>query len=373
MKNKLMSFILAMCLSISCGIMLTACGDNAPPETPHTHEWVEESWEKDSSGHWHKCKGCSSTTTKLVHTYTNNTCSVCGYIEEQELNLPVESIARDLEIISMATVAGGVANLVKLPDGKNMLIGVGADDFDAEFNLDGVLYEDEITTIDYLVFTSTSDIRIGGADMLFDYDYDIKNLYRPIVSNGLNPSESFNTAISMAQQKGCTIRTIEETNCDIDYKFRDYSGNVHHYKVDFMMPVDFDTATNIYDATIVVSIQYQGKTIILGGDATVNNIDGYCLKYNNVYDADVLVSNYLMNQSQAIGASENRGTKYLEKISLEAGDYFVGVANNGTTSYEVLTGVLSYLGENLKSIKSDAKDTAIITVTHSAVISVVTI
>ena len=255
-----------------------------------------------------------------------------------------------------------------------MLIGVGADDFDAEFNLDNVLYEDGISTIDYLVLTSTSDIRIGGADMIFENGYSVKNLYKPTVASGLTPSESFNTAISMAQHTiGCTIKTIDETNCDFEYKFKDYSGNIHHYKVDFMLPVDFHTTTDMYDATIIVTIQYQEKSIIIGGDATVNNIDGYCSKYNTTYDADVLITNYLLNESQAIGASENRGSKYLDKISLETGDYFVGIVNNGATSYEVLTGALTYLGDKIKSIKADnkAQDTAIIKITQTGALSVV--
>ena len=66
----------------------------------------------------------------------------------------------------------------------------------------------------------------------------------------------------MAQQKtGCTIKTIGETSCDFEYKFKDYSGNIYHYKVDFMLPVDFNTTTDMYDATVVVAIQYHITSI----------------------------------------------------------------------------------------------------------------
>ena len=119
MKKKLLSFILAICMLLPCSLALTACNGNSLPDNPHTHEWVESTWEKDATEHWHKCKGCEDKKDKNEHSFEEGVCSVCGHTKQnQDANLPVESSIRDLEIITMATEGGGVANLVKLPDGK---------------------------------------------------------------------------------------------------------------------------------------------------------------------------------------------------------------------------------------------------------------
>jgi len=39
MKKKFLSFILAICLIIPCAFMMTACGDNPPPEKPAVYAW----------------------------------------------------------------------------------------------------------------------------------------------------------------------------------------------------------------------------------------------------------------------------------------------------------------------------------------------
>ena len=61
------------------------------------HDWNTSSWEKDASGHWHKCNtaGCTEKNDFAGHTPDHQggateeyaiKCSVCGYIIEAQLN-----------------------------------------------------------------------------------------------------------------------------------------------------------------------------------------------------------------------------------------------------------------------------------------------
>ena len=79
MKKKLLSFILAVCLIMPCALVLSACGNNPPPENPHTHEWVEGDWKNNATEHWHWCKGCDEKKDKgnppLPLSYYNRFCA----------------------------------------------------------------------------------------------------------------------------------------------------------------------------------------------------------------------------------------------------------------------------------------------------------
>lgn len=410
MKNKLLSFILAICLIMPCAFVLSACGNNPPPENPHTHEWVEGDWKnnatehwhwckgcdekkdkgnhdgdvcsvcgydanhtheygstylKDSDGHWQKCIHCDNTTTKENHSYNGNSCLICGYEKTgNQPSLPVVTSVRDLEVITMATEGGGVATLVKLPDGKNMVINSGSDDLYSKMGIDqDLLLAYEVETIDYLVLTNTVKQLAGGSDYIFEY-YPVTNLYIPTVGNNITPSTQFNAAVELGNTKNnCTVTTIGEDNCDLDYTFKDSQGNEHNYKVDFMMPVDFATAESDYDATVVISIEYKDKTIMIGGFATNTNIESYCSKYGTKYDVDVLITNYLMGDNKdAIRNSAVNGLDYLSKISLGNGDYMIMCTNNGLTGAGDLNVAVSSLGVEVSAIRSNSTTTAILTI-----------
>jgi len=169
MKNKLLSFVLAICMLIPCSLVLTACGKNPPDNPAHTHNW-STTWSRNSSEHWLTCDGCDEKKDKANHD--GDICSVCGYDVNhahengiaylydstghwqqcgicQETTIkenhdgticsvcgydstPVVSSVRDLEVITFDTGIGGLFTLVLLPDGKNMLIDSGIPDLETE-------------------------------------------------------------------------------------------------------------------------------------------------------------------------------------------------------------------------------------------------
>lgn len=72
--KKLLSLLLAICMCLSVGVMLTAC------DKKHTHTYKTE-WANDTTHHWHECKdeNCTEVSDKAEHTVVNGVCSVCGY------------------------------------------------------------------------------------------------------------------------------------------------------------------------------------------------------------------------------------------------------------------------------------------------------
>lgn len=417
MKKKLLSFILAICMLIPCSLALTACGSN-PPDEPHTHSWAT-TWSKssthhwydcdgcddtkdkathslvdgvcsvceydtnhtheygttylkDSDGHWQKCQHCDENTTKANHTYSGNTCSVCDY-EKPATELPIEQNVRDLEIITIMTEGSGTSTLVKLPDGKNMLIDSGADNLTANLTIDNLfLLNGQITTIDYFVLTNTTESRVGYDD-IFDF-CNINNLYKPTVSNNITPSNVYELTLTNASSNNnCTIYTIEENNLDIDYTFKDNQGNTHNYKIDFMIPIAPENCTESFDNSVVITIEYQGKVVMISSDTTEENIDGYCAKYGNQKNVDVLISSYNAGNNLAIATSGTRGTDYLNKIGLTATDYCIILPTGGNAGIIDLYNAISYIEEGYVytlSSDSDLITDSCITITTSGTLTV---
>lgn len=416
-KKKLLSFILAICLLIPCSLVLTACGNN-PPDNPHTHNWAitwstssTEHWYKcdgcddtkdkgshsledgvcsvcgydtnhtheygstylnDSEQHWQKCQHCENTTTKENHEFSGNTCSVCGY-EKSGSDLPVVSSVKDLEIRTVSTNGGGIVTLVSLPDGKYMLIDSGYDDMTDEIEVDELLLGLDITTIDYFVASNVSMFRNGAADLVFQY-YEVKNFYKATIGTGITPSDAYNTAVEMAENEvDCNVYAIDESSYDIDYTFKDSQNNIHSYKIDFMLPLAVENATDDYDCSVVISIEYQGKVVLITSDSSESNIDAYCSKYGTKYDVDVLVTSYVHGNRFAVSSSGSRGSDFLNKISFEEGDYAVVIPHGNSTGIQTLENSLSAIcgSSNLHSLTQERNlSSAKITITTAGVITV---
>ena len=62
----------------------TVCGYVITPALGHTHHY-STSWSKDANNHWYACSGCSTPKDKATHDYTNacdTDCNTCGYVRE---------------------------------------------------------------------------------------------------------------------------------------------------------------------------------------------------------------------------------------------------------------------------------------------------
>ena len=84
--KKLVSLLLAVCMCLSIGVMLTACGDE---KEPHTHE-ISSEWEYDDYYHYHEAS-CGSTNHRAdVALHEGDNC-FCGYIKMLNLVLPIQA------------------------------------------------------------------------------------------------------------------------------------------------------------------------------------------------------------------------------------------------------------------------------------------
>jgi len=418
MKKKLLSFILAICLIMPCALFLSACGSNPPPDNPHTHNW-STTWSKDASnhwyecdgcdeekdkaehnygadticdtcgydlnhthtygstylkdenGHWQKCNGCDTTTSKEGHEFNGgDTCTICGYE-----NIPVVSSVRDLEIVTYDTGVEGVFTLVKLPDGKNMIIDAGSESTDSKTLIRRQLKNTQsITTVDYFVLTNTTALRTGQAEYILTdslLGIEVKNLYTPREINDSAPT-CYEDAIANAPNT-CNKVEVGESNCDIQNSFKDSTGTTYSYKIDFMLPVATANCTNETDATIAISIEYKNKVILISGDATEKTIDGYCTKYGNQKNVDVLITSYVSNDPYAIVNSASRGTDYLTKLSLESGCYaIISPILSGTNVSSLTDKLASLCGNTNVYLLADESGllTSTVKITSAGVVSV---
>ena len=375
MKKKLLSFILAICLIMPCVLFLSACGNNPPEDPAHTHNWATtwsknetEHWltcdgcnekkdkanhdgdvcsicgfekehehtfipgqyEKNDEYHWQDCTTCDGTSEQEPHEMSGDTCVVCGHIDSS-LNTEVASI-RDLEIITYQTDGNGVFTLVKLPDGKNMLIDAGGTEVIEILTLRNLLRSNGFDTIDYMVLTNTFANRTGGAETILSNN--VKNLYIPNTTGATySISDGFRNAVNYANTLStCEVIVLNksnEDNFDIESNFS-YNSQEYSYTIDFMTPVAPTDCTAEFDASIFIAITYQNKVVLFTGDATNKNIDNYA-NADYDYNVDVLITGYEPATGRdAIRLSDNRGTNFLTDIGLTNSDNVI-ITNPGVT------------------------------------------
>lgn len=132
-KNKILTFILAICMILPAMFVVTACGKSS-----HTHTYGE--WSSDATDHWRVCTECDDTE-KSAHTYVDKhddtqywkECAVCGKllgdkvagtVEEDEwksalnfenvtnFNYRAEGLINNLDIKANATSASSIQTAV---------------------------------------------------------------------------------------------------------------------------------------------------------------------------------------------------------------------------------------------------------------------
>ncbi|MBE5738978.1 MAG: hypothetical protein E7354_04550 [Clostridiales bacterium] len=330
-----MSFILAICLIMPCALFLSACGNNPPEDPTHTHNWATN-WSKNETEHWLTCDGCDEKKDKGNHD--GDVCSVCGYEKGLTPNpsVPTVSSVRDLEVITFDT-GEGMFTLARLPDGKNMVIDSGTTGLKTQILIEDTFrYVYNIEKIDYFVLTNVHVLRTGQMAYILQ-NFNVINLFTPrvirIEGQQYDDSYVLDCYLDALQYvpNSCNVVEVAENNCDIVQSFKDNSGNEYSYEIDFMLPVSTEICQNntwhsdaMCDTTIVTSIEYQDKTILITGDVRQRNTQGYINNYDGEKDVDVLITSFEASDPYAItNAPSFAGKDYFECISLEAGDYAI--------------------------------------------------
>ena len=110
--KKLVLLLLAVCMCLSVGVMLTSCGYEE-----HTHTYKTE-WSKDTTHHWHACEGedCTDIADKAEHTWNDGeitteasaeadgvktfTCTICSQTKEEKVEyIPDQSASDDTDYV----------------------------------------------------------------------------------------------------------------------------------------------------------------------------------------------------------------------------------------------------------------------------------
>jgi len=115
MKKKLLMLTLAVMMTASFTVSLTACG-KPDPEDPPAHECTwETSFTKDATHHWYKCTDdtCTEVKDKEEHDFVDGACSKCTY--------PDPDYVEDVEVIGFNTkesvvVTTGTKILLEKPE-----------------------------------------------------------------------------------------------------------------------------------------------------------------------------------------------------------------------------------------------------------------
>jgi len=113
--KKLLSLILSFLFVLSFAL-LGACAndtdntDVTPPPSEHTEHTYGNTWSFDKNYHYKECTfdGCESVSEKDTHVFSDDSCSVCGYKEEES---PI--------IVTSGTVTNVIANA---QDGDTILL-----------------------------------------------------------------------------------------------------------------------------------------------------------------------------------------------------------------------------------------------------------
>ena len=111
-------------------------------------------------------------------TFYNKLFNKTNYNQIDSTTTEVSNLV-DLEI-HIIDVGQGDSILIKIPDGKNVLIDAGDNSNSVKDKLESYFKENNIDTIDYLIATHSDNDHIGGMDRVFEVT-EVKKVYRPYV------------------------------------------------------------------------------------------------------------------------------------------------------------------------------------------------
>lgn len=279
----------------------------------------------------------------------------------------------DYSGLVMHTIDVGQAEaiMIKLPDGKNMLVDSG--ERGSERNeklksyLDNSYFRDlENKEIDYFVLTHSDSDHIGGAVMIFN-SFQVNKVFRPNIFSSRVDSESdiettYNKKFVDTLIWGNVISAMySEPNCEIEFSKAGINIVESNYSIKFYAPTENNYSdVNSYSPLIV--IEYQQRKIMLTGDATVDTEEK---ALSGLPVCDVLnVAHH--------GSDTSSSEEFLEKVRPS---YAVISANkNDSNNYNhphqvVINRLLEYMTED-KIYRTDLNGNIILSVNPSGEIGV---
>jgi len=171
--------------------------------------------------------------------------------DKLNIDSPIDKIELDGNMqVHFIDVGQGDASLIIAPDGTSMLIDTGPNYSEAK--LISYLDAQDISVIDYAVFTHPHEDHIGNADKVLE-KYQVKNVIMPDV---VHNTSTFSRLLDMIEKEGCeiTVPNVKDT-----FTF----GGV---KVTILGPIKIDQ-DDLNECSIVLRTEYGDNSFIFTGDA----------------------------------------------------------------------------------------------------------
>lgn len=246
-------------------------------------------------------------------------------------DLPKLSQREDGELrVHFIDVENGNCALLELPDGKNVLVGGGADDGGARRNAFRLLNALKIRTIDALIVPNATVNGIGILRELVRF-YDVKNVYLPM-SAGSNAE--YSAFVADVNRKGIPAKTAENGLI---------FGGEGSYELRVLLPIS--DGSSVKDT--LLSLSYKGVDFLLG--------DGYAQDGLNALITEKRVGLWekwgvVLDDFEILQTSERIGAELLSAFAVKFGCEVAVFSCRGgdgyTPSEEALTAMDS-VGVNL--------------------------
>lgn len=210
----------------------------------------------------------------------------------------------DLEV-NFLNVGQADCIIIELPDNKTMMIDTGINK-SSQTVISNFLTANSIEYIDYMLITHSDEDHVDNADWVLN-NYSVRYIFRPnIYSTHASVADipsDFNRKVEggyecstkcyaefiiSAYNEGCTT---EYFNKDSDFTNKVKCGSIEKsYTFNFLTPtakredVVYD---NPNEYSPIMILEYEGRRIMLGGDAEIDTIEEYCEAYGSQYNVDV--------------------------------------------------------------------------------------
>ncbi len=257
------------------------------------------------------------------------------YFESQAYCLDYKGNPFQVHVID---VENGDCMLIKLPNGKTMIIDTGEEKYYDRVSsyLRQYNYYENKNVIDYLVLTHPDSDHIGGAVKLIE-DFNVQKIFRPKLYSKYemnNDLLEFNYSVSTSETYNNAIKKAYNNKCILEFSQKGgifYAGDC---VVEFLSPsLDNYSASNNYSAVIMVT--YNSKKFLFTGDAE-EEIEKTLIKdYGDKLKADVLKVGHH-------GSKTSTSQEFLELVNPSYAIISSSGTSNTLPNYEVINRLQEY-------------------------------
>jgi competence protein ComEC len=269
-------------------------------------------------------------------------------------------------------VGQGDCTLIRLGDGKCMLIDTGAKDDYNFSNITKILESYKISTINYLVLTHPDIDHVGNAQRICQ-EYKIEKAFIPNILDKESYT-SFNLAYAELVKQNTSIEyssiysSIKATN----YYFAFLSPCSTSGAIDGNYYTDFNLTKNpsdiqVNDLSPIIYLEYLGLRFLFTGDASKNQegsvIDNYNSKiYENVHGKNINLYDVDFLKVAHHGSSDSCSSKFLDIVSPKNAVISVGGGNNYGHPAPTTINALTNVNNSVEILRTDILGTIAISV-----------